>query len=477
MNREDLYESMEDIDDAVLTRSERRRRRPWWIGAAAAAVAVAVAVGLVLRPDGSGQLASAFAIAEADYPEMAPYPDESAYWDDSGTFDDDGFYEAYDAWRASRQALPQTASVDGTFLRESIRQFLSGAGTENRAYSPLNVYLALAMLAELTDGESRAQILALLGAADIETLRAQAGEVWEANYRADGATTCILADSVWLDADIAYVPGTMQTLAADYYASSFQGEMGSDAYNDELRRWLSVQTGGLLDDQIADISLSADTVLALATTLYYQAKWAAAFPEENTAPDTFHAADGDRTCDFMRTSMSGSYYWGDRFSAVGLWLENGGGTMWLLLPDEGVTPEDLLADDEAMAFALADGDWENRQSLLIHLSMPKFDIASQIDLREGLQALGVTDVFDPAVSDFSPATEEVDGIFVSQALHGVRVAADEEGLTAAAYTVMAADGTSGPPDDEIDFVLDRPFVFVLTGSSGLPLLAGIVNTP
>ena len=31
--------------------------------------------------------------------------------------------------------------------------------------------------------------------------------------------------------------------------------------------------------------------------------------------------------------------------------------------------------------------------------------------------------------------------------------------------------------DEVDFVLDRPFIFVVTGGGGLPLFAGVVNQP
>ena len=57
------------------------------------------------------------------------------------------------------------------------------------------------------------------------------------------------------------------------------------------------------------------------------------------------------------------------------------------------------------------------------------------------------------------------------------MAIDEEGVTAAAYTVMAAAGSSAPPEDEVDFVLDRPFLFVLASDDGLPLFAGTVAQP
>ena len=43
---------------------------------------------------------------------------------------------------------------------------------------------------------------------------------------------------------------------------------------------------------------------------------------------------------------------------------------------------------------------------------------------------------------------------------------------------MVFAGAAMPPSEEVDFPLDRPFVFLITNSDGsLPLFAGIVNNP
>ena len=154
--------------------------------------------------------------------------------------------------------------------------------------------------------------------------------------------------------------------------------------------------------------------------------------------------------------------------------------MWFLLPDEGVSPEELLSDGEAMDFLFtADKEeWEEQKFLIVNKAVPKFDVSSQFDLGEGLRELGVTDVFDPEKSDFSPMTAGgAGGIVLSRADHAARVVIDEEGCTAAAFTVMAYAGAAKPPDEEVDFVLDRPFLFCITGISGLPLFVGVVNSP
>ena len=420
-----------------------------------------------------------YQLAAAQYPQMAQYPDESKFIKLDGDFDSEGFSEVFDAWQTDRrkqldQSKEYTDALDG-YLRAVIPQLLTGGTGENKACSPINIYMALAMLAEITDGESRAQLLALLGSSNLDALRAEAAAVWNANYCDDGAVTSILASSLWLSDQINFKQETMDALAQYYYASSFRGEMGSAAFDRALQEWINQQTGGLLEEQSSGLTMDKETILALATTIYFRAKWAGEFSEERTSPDTFHARSGDVTCNFMHQGGTNTYYWSDRFSAVAKRLENSG-AMWFLLPDEGVTPEELLADEATLDFLLSGGESAESKYLIVNLSVPKFDIASDLDLTESLKKMGITDVFDPAISDFSPMTDDTEA-YLSQARHAARVAIDEEGVTAAAYTVMMAAGAAAPPDEEVDFTLDRPFVFAITGTDGLPLFVGVVHQP
>ena len=194
MKANDLYESIGQADEDVLELSEKHRRRraprrPWWMAAAAAVLVAVVVAGVYFWPDGSPLATSAYAICEAQYPEMAPYPGDY----------DASFDARYDAWRESVEAQRRPAGyADGLtpFFTSVTRELLTGAGTENRVCSPINLYMALAMLAELTDGNSRQQILDLLGSDGIEAVRSQASDVWNAQYRDDGATAIRLANSV-----------------------------------------------------------------------------------------------------------------------------------------------------------------------------------------------------------------------------------------------------------------------------------------
>ena len=158
MRSSDFFDGVTDIRDDIIDGAavkmkgtdkakKKRSRRLRWISAVAAMLVLVIAGGVMLN---SGGALKVYAISEAEYPKMAKYPGE---WYTEGQFD---------AWRASVRAqqrdLGDTSDLE-SFFAESARTFLADADGENIVYSPLNVYMALSMLAELTDGKSRARSL------------------------------------------------------------------------------------------------------------------------------------------------------------------------------------------------------------------------------------------------------------------------------------------------------------------------------
>ena len=411
-----------------------------------------------------------FALAEPCYPEMVQRPVEYEQ-------------EAHDAWyeslRAQRSQIGEHGEGMTDYYAATMKQFLAGEAGENRVYSPLNLYLALAMLAETTEGESRQQILTLLGVENMTALRERCYGLWNGVYLDDGAVYSCLANSLWLaDGDRwQYNPDTVERLAQQYYASVFEGEMGSADYNRVLQDWLNKQTNGLLKQQAQELSFDPDTALALASTICFQAKWSEWFSAERTAPAVFHTAGGDVTCDFLHDTTMGMAYFGDQFTRVSRSLDDGAYSMEFYLPKEGVTVEELVNDSQFFEAMNHYEIHDNEQYLEIRMSVPKFDVTSDRDLKEGLQALGVTDVFDFEQSDFGGIfAQQTEPVKLDKVQHAARVAIDEEGVTAAAYTVEVLCG-AGAPSDILEFSLDRPFVFAITGPGDTILFTGVVENP
>lgn len=411
---------------------------------------------------------------------MPQYPNEAKYTASNGNFDSEKYDEDWDAWWESYQEktadMTDPAALTHWFTT-SIPALMQNAGKENRVCSPLNIYMALSMLAAVTGGETRQQILDALGAESLDALQKQAAQLWAENSWDDGLVTSTLANSIWLRDGYNYNSETLQKLGEDFYASAFSGEMGSDAYNNILRGWINEHTGNLLTEQAGKLELNADTVLALVSTLYYSASWHDKFSSAATTQDVFHAPNGDVSTDFLHSSDSNTVYYGDGFSAIGLSLENSG-RMWLLKPDEGVDAAELLQNEDTLGFLLANGEWSQTQRAIVNLSLPKFDVSSDLDILDTLAQLGMTDVLDGIKSDFTPLTAANDSLALTQAKHAARVKIDEDGCEAAAYTILGVEATAMMgPEDEIDFTLDNPFVFAITGIDGLPLFVGLVNQP
>ena len=64
--------------------------------------------------------------------------------------------------------------------------------------------------------------------------------------------------------------------------------------------------------------------------------------------------------------------------------------------------------------------WEKSKSIIVHYSVPKFDVSSEMQLADGLKKLGVTDVFDSTVSDFSPLTYGIFAHFAIAIINKIR---------------------------------------------------------
>jgi len=413
-------------------------------------------------------------LVKADYPEMAKYPSSGFFL--GGMWND----KAYEAWQDDIRKMNSkevNTSALNTFTKALLPELLTGQNDRNKAVSPLNLYMALAIVAETCDGNSRKQILSLLGENSIESLRENASALWQKNYRDDGSMKSILASSLWLNNTVEFKKNTINSIAENYFASVYYGTTGSESFNRMMNSWIKEQTDGLFEP---DLELDAETVAAIVSTLLFNTKWNDEFSEEYTTKDTFHSPSGDKTVSFMNASRYMTYYWGENFCAIKLGLDIGG-RMWFILPDEGVDADRIFSDKEVLELITLDNitvdvNYKNSKYLKVNMSIPKFDIASENDVTDNLKKLGITDVMNSKTADFSPLAKNPEGICLDKIIHGVRVKIDEEGVAAAAYTAMMLNGSSAPPDDEVDFVLSRPFAFVITMTESAPLFAGVVNT-
>ncbi len=479
-NTQKLLDAMEFINDEAIENADKKavkKASPLVkIGAAAACLALVGGGAFMLSQNddltvsgggNSGATVSpnGYSLVTAQYPKMAQYP--SDYNDNEG----------YRAWRVEKNEQQNAyADVDiSAFYEKTLPQFLSG--NENKLFSPANLYVALGMCAEISSGDTQKEILELTGSEDLEHLRENSNAVWTATYSDDGLITSHMASSVWLNNNIAYNDDTLLALADNYYTSTYYGDPSDKDYSVALRGWISQQTNGFLDSQISELEISSDSVMELVTTLYFKGRWGNEYRAENNTTAPFYTKDGEVECEYMNSSDLQNYYYGEKFSAIEQRI-GFDSNMVFILPDEEYTTDDLLEDSEAISFMTQKQsyNWEKSSYIIVNRTVPKFDISYNADLIDGLKALGVESMFDFSKADFTPVTSTPD-IAITAVKHGVRVKIDEEGVEAGSYVDMSLCGAGAPPDEEVDFVLDRPFIFIIKSDSGCPMFVGVVNNP
>lgn len=358
------------------------------------------------------------------------------------------------------------------YYRNLLPKILSGEDG-NTVCSPLNIYMALAMLAEVSDGETRQQILNALEASDIEVLRSRITALWESNYVDTPLIKSLLADSLWLNNSVSYNEETLERLAKIYYASSFRGKPGSTEMDEALRKWTDQNTGGLLTEYTKNLKLEPDTVLALVTTIYYKAAWVDEFYAAGNTKETFHGTKGDATVDMMHQTDTMGVMEAEKFTAVRLPLKDSG-DMYFYLPKEGVAVNELT-EDAAVFDALPPTDTAQWTSYRVNLTLPKFKVSEETDLMKTLAAMGITDAMDSGKADFKPLTDASNNFFLNRATHAAMVEVDEQGVTGAAYTMLAMAGAAMQMDEPLDITFDRPFLFLVVAEDGSLLFSGVVR--
>ena len=378
---------------------------------------------------------------------------------------------------ARRTAGKTSVDLYRSFFADVMLQLLSDNGQDNSVMSPVNIFLATAMLAEISGGATQQEILGTLGVGDLSELREQAARIWGLCYLDDGAEKLVLGNSVWLSDSLSYRKEAVRRLADSYYASVFQGKMGSDEYSELFRTWLNEMTAYFLKEQLQSAGLNHGTLFALASTIYLKTQWVTAFSEKLTKNAVFSGARGEETVPFMNQQAAArGCFIGENYRMAR--LETKQGLIWFFLPDEDSTVAAMM---EAASFRnwLAHTDLslvpgiETRQGS-VNISVPKLDIDASQDLIDSLAALGIRRCFETDQADLSPFLD-FPGVCVGSAKQCSRLLLDEKGVIAASAVVMTGAAWA-PQDRTIDFVVDRPFFLLITGPEAVPLFAAVINT-
>ena len=319
---------------------------------------------------------------------------------------------------------------------------------ENWFISPHSIKTALLMAANGAGGETKEQILSLLGVSDLDESNINAKEFKEKIGTSDDVTL-ETGDSIWINLDN---PGgcdfskEFKKLMKEYYSAEAGTVRRSDGA-DIINSWVSEKTHGRITKMVD----SAEFDAIILDTIYMKADWESPFKERGTYSDIFHNADGsDGDIDFMH--QTGYFrYADDGMNRIAILPYKGGDVSMAL----------ILGDISGDIGALLNKAEFSRTEL--QLAVPKFSGDTSLSLDETLKALGMTDAYDPDKADFTSMVTS-GNMYISTILHKANIDIDEKGTEAAAATAIEFLATSAMPMEKptpIPFICDVPFTYAV----------------
>lgn len=374
--------------------------------------------------------------------------------------------------------------INTTFLQQlnefslfSSSEVLSDAGEEtNRLFSPISLYMALAMVAETAEGETQDEIIKALQFKNMNLIKSETGKLFRQLYFYNEIGKLNLANSLWLNETVDFNEPVLNTLAKDYYAHSLKLDFKDRNSSKEISKWVSEQTGNKLGTDSSDFILNPDSVMTLINTIDFYDEWVDSFDESQTKTDQFYPSKGNPIeSDFMNMSYaSHPFARGEGFTVSSLAMKNNH-QMLFILPDEDVSPQDIVSDQKRLKDAVTALSSEQASYGEVVFKVPKFNFSSKLDLKEVTKAMGIETAFDYQLANFTPLSD-VKPLFLAEIKQSARISIDEKGVDASAFTQIDYEG-SAMPEGRADMVLDRPFIFVIVGADQVPLFVGLINNP
>ncbi len=369
--------------------------------------------------------------------------------------------------------LPKIDSYED--FSEALSAMLIG-GDRNANFSPISLYLALAMAADGARGDTQTAMLRLLGCESIEELRTVSAAMLEALSIDSEESELSLADSIWIDdkgGSLPFHDAYLKTLADTYRSEANAADFGKAETGRQIADWITEHTHGKIKIAEDAMRFDPETVAVLLNTIYLKDAWRDEFYGSATEAGTFFGPEGETTVDYMnRRDENRTVIKGDGFMRYSLPLLRVG-RMTFVLPDEGTPLSDLLGSSGHIHALLHDGE---EIAAHVNVKLPKFSFQDRFDLNDTLKALGIEIAFSGR-ADFS-GMGDFDAK-ISRVLQESFIGIDEKGVEAAAYTMISFAMGFFPPQDlpEIDFFLTRPFLYAIEAYDGTVLFVGTVTSP
>lgn len=328
------------------------------------------------------------------------------------------------------------------------------SGGKNICISPTSVMSVFAMMANGDDGETRDEILEILGYGKGEEaladLNAYCNALLAEATSHDGETRCEFTNSIWYDPSLPIMPQFASDIENIFNGTLFPIWLGNEAGMNAVNEFVKEHTYGMIPKLLDE---PMDARLAFLNTTYFKGTWQKEFDKNYSYLADFHNADG--------TDSETTFMWMDddlQYCAIedirGVVIPYGGGryAMTVIQP---ASDSDFQTMINNLSPSLLTQLQESTKTTEVILGLPKFKTEINLPIDPYLMDMGFSKVYCPGIGT---ASDHYLQLF--KVIHAVNIIVDEEGTEAAAATIAGnTDSVSGSPYEVMIF--NQPFVYMI----------------
>lgn len=316
---------------------------------------------------------------------------------------------------------------------------------ENLMVSPYSAGVALSMLAEGAEGETREEFDDVLnnhffGAEDL------------------GSNEDVIlksANSLWISDDFSIRNRYVALLEKDYDAFVTTQNFSDPATVKAINNWCGEHTAGKINHIIDE--LTPNDVMVLINALYFNAPWQKEFDPEGTAPATFKGIVDSREVPMMYSRDSYEYAEYQGCQLIRLPYADGRHTMTVVLPPYGWGVDSILPYVTGTTYKGA-MQMLSRQEVVF--KMPKFKLETSLVLDKALKKMGIYTAYTPS-ADFK-GISAMGALQLGTVKQKCYIDVSEKGTEAAAVTSAQVRLTSVSHKPVARMTVDRPFLFIIS---------------
>jgi serpin B len=340
--------------------------------------------------------------------------------------------------------------------------------------SPFSAQAALSMTANGAKGETLKQMLAALNMQDFDlnAINKYNQSIIKAIATLDNTSFLSSANGIWSRVDL--LESFIGSMQESYDAKAEKTDFSREALI-AINDWAKEHTKGMIPELYdVDKGVSPSLFVVLANALYFNGAWKDPFDKAFTEKGVFTNSDKSQSViDMMKESGYRNYLDCGTFDLCEKPYGNEAFSMVFLLPHKGTALSQCIGELTMKDWKALTASLEESEKL-VRLTVPKFEWKNlEYNLKPALESMGMQIPFTDQ-ADFRNMTEW-NGLFIGSVTQKTALSLNEQGTQAAAITKIEMWGSNGD-DNYVDFVLNRPFAFLIKEkSTGVILFAGAVN--